>query len=312
MSEKGKDAKSTKLGSVIVFLGASFFGTYPVLAKLAYLGGVNNVTLLFVRFSGAALIIWLYLWLSRRWGRSLVGSGYKKIEPWTGLKLFLLGAVIYGAMSGLNLIGITRVSASLSCLLLCTYPVFVTIITVLTGREKMDAVKGIALLTAFVGVYLLLNVVVDTLDPLGVICAIGSSMVFTAYVVIGDQLMTGLNPIETNAYVMTGSAVTYTISGLLSKQISFNFVPASWWYILTIIIFATVLALVMFWAGILILGPAKGSIIGMVEPLATVVIARFVFTELLTPMQLLGAALILGGIFILQYPWPSRKSVAAS
>lgn len=306
MKEKEIESKRTRLGSIIVFWGATFFGTYPVFAKLAYTGGVNNLTLLFLRFSGAAIAIWTFLWLSRRLGKSIVGNGYQKIDPPAGLKLFLLGAVIYGCMSGLNLIGITRVSASLSCLLLCTYPVFVTIVTVLTGREKMDAVKGVALVTAFLGVYFLLNVVVDTLDLLGIMCALGSSLIFTAYVVIGDRLMAGFNPIETNAYVMTGSAVTYTLAGLFTQQINFHFTLVSWWYILAIIVFATVLALVLFWAGILILGPSKGSIIGMVEPLATVVIARFVFTELLTPSQIFGAALILGGIFILQYPWSEK------
>lgn len=313
MNEITNEKRRTRLGSILVFLGATFFGTYPVLAKLAYLGGVNNITLLFLRFSGASIAIWIYLRLSRRWGKSLVGTAYQKIEPLTGLKLFILGVVIYGCMSGLNLIGITRVSASLSCLLLCTYPVFVTIVTVLNGREKMDAVKGVALAIAFLGVYLLLNVVVDTLDMVGIVCAFGSSLIFTAYVVIGDRLMTGLNPIETNAYVMTGSAVTYALTGLFAKQLSFLFAPVSWWYIMAIIVFPTIFALVMYWAGILILGPSKGSIIGMVEPLATVVIARFVFTEALTPLQIFGAALILGGIFILQYPWPEKvRNVQAS
>lgn len=306
MRDKEKQESMKKLGFFMAFFGGVFFGTYPVFAKLAYMGGVNNVTLLFLRFSGTALITWCFIWLNKKWG--LVGdkNAFSKAKPLIGLKLFILGALVYGCMSGLNLMGITRISASLSCLLLCTYPVFVTIITILTGRDKMDVIKGSALVTAFLGVYFLLNVEIGTLDLVGVLCALGSSLVFTAYVVIGDRLMTGLNPIETNAYVMTGSAVTYALGGLFAKQISFNFAPVSWWYILCIIVVATTLALVMFWAGIQILGPAKGSILAMIEPLATVVIARFVFTELWTPVQIFGAALILGGIFILQYPWPEK------
>ncbi|GEM_PF-1448369 len=307
MSENVKVEKSTKLGAIIVFFAGILLGTYPVFAKLAYIGGVNNVTLLFLRFTGAAIVVWSYLWLSKKWGRNSGDTGHNKVQPFIGLKLFILGAIVYGCMSGLNLIGITRVSASLSCLLLCTYPVYVTIITIIMGRETMDRVKGIALIIALLGVYFLLNVDYETVDLMGIICALGSALCFTAYVIIGDRLMEGLNPIETNAYVMSGCAFVYALGGLFTKQISFNFAPVSWWYILGIIMLATTLALIMFWVGIQILGPSKGSIIAMVEPLATVVIARFVFTELLLPVQIMGAVLILGGIFILQYPWPEKK-----
>ncbi|MCR4442078.1 MAG: DMT family transporter [Peptococcaceae bacterium] len=292
--------RKQELGTIVSFISGVAFATLAILAKFAYAGGANVPSVLFLRFSGAALLFWLY---------NLIKGKSDCYDRVTVLKLLLLGGAGYGSMSAFFLLAVSRIPASLAGMLLYLYPSLVSAVTVLLKMEKMNAQKGLALLTTFTGMVFVLGASFQKADLIGVLCAVGAACVYTVYIVAGSRVIEPLEPVKATTYVMAGGALVYGLTGLLTGALSFDFAALAWYSIGGMIIFSTVLAVGCFWLGIKWIGPSKTSIISTVEPLATVVMARVVFEEVLTMLQLLGGVLILLGIVILQ-PAPAKEGPA--
>ena len=63
------DPAAHRIGSALCIASAIAFGAMAIFGKLAYDAGVGLLTLLFVRFSIAAPVLWIAA-LRRRWRRS--------------------------------------------------------------------------------------------------------------------------------------------------------------------------------------------------------------------------------------------------
>ena len=63
---------------------------------------------------------------------------------------------------------------------------------------------------------------------------------------------------------------------------------------------STALAVSAFYAGSARIGAAKTSLVATVEPLWTISLAVLFFGETLSPVQLVGGALVLGGVILAQ------------
>src|SRR5690348_13730375 len=86
-------AGQAQRGILFVLVSAVAFGAMPVFAKLAYSAGMDLKTLLALRFSLAAIGMWLiWAWLSLRGGQK--PPGLRAIPP-----LIIMGAVGYVGQS---------------------------------------------------------------------------------------------------------------------------------------------------------------------------------------------------------------------
>ncbi|MEL7623825.1 MAG: DMT family transporter [Clostridiales bacterium] len=284
-------ADKERLGPLMAFISAASFGAYPIFAKLAYGFGVNVPTVLFLRFSGCVILLWVFLIFTKR---------YQAFPKEAVIKLLLVGALVYSAMSALNLLAVTMISASLASLLLCTYPIFVTIVTIIRKDDRLTKDKAGALVLSFIGIALLLNVDLSQINAWGILCGIGASFAYTAYVVIGNVIQKDLEPIQSATLIMSGACITYTLNGLIAGSLFFGFPGCGWLAMAGMILCSTVFAVVLFWASIKTIGPAKASIIGTAEPLVSVILAVILFDEKMTLLQCLGSGLIIAGVLIIQ------------
>lgn len=283
-----------RLGTIVTLISASSFATLAIFAKFAYGGGAGVLSVLLWRFLGAFLIFGFYL--------------YIKKEPFfyersTALKLLSMGALGYSSMSALFLLSASRIPASLSVMLLYLYPAFVTICTVLLKQEIYSAQKGYALVITMLGLVFVLGNSFGNIDPLGIFCGLGASVVYTAYIVMGSRLIRSLDPIKSTFHIMLGSTCAFALAGLLTGNVTARLTPKVWLAIAAIILVSTVCAVLFFWMGVKLVGASKASIISTVEPPVTVLLAWLILGERLTPIQLLGGILILAGVVILQYPF---------
>jgi drug/metabolite transporter (DMT)-like permease len=280
------------VGALLCVASAAAFGGMAVFGKLAYEAGVGVFTLLVVRFVLAASLL-AALNAGRRAramprGRILVAA-------------LALGAVGYAAQSALFFAALTRIDASLIALLLYLFPALVTLGAVALGRDRLDAVRVGSIVLAFTGLVLVLFVGTPAhLDGLGVALAIGAALVYTAYILASDTVLEDAEPLSLAALVCSGAAVTFVVAGAVSGEVSFDFEPIGWVWLGGIVAVSTVTAIVLFFAGLERVGPSRASIISTVEPLVTVTLAFLVFGESLSPTQLLGGALVLASVLLLQ------------
>jgi drug/metabolite transporter (DMT)-like permease len=74
----------------------------------------------------------------------------------------------------------------------------------------------------------------------------------------------------------------------------------AWLGLVGVGVLSTFVAIQTFYAGAQLIGAAQAALISTVEPVWTIVLAAILFSVALTPIQLLGGALILSGVLIAQ------------
>lgn len=116
------------IGDLMILISATAFGLLPLFALLAYDGGTNITTLLFLRFAIATVLLLLYcIAREKAWALSA-----RQI-----LALFLLGGILYMIQSLCYYSSIKYIPASLTALLLYTYPALVAILSFVVEKEKI-------------------------------------------------------------------------------------------------------------------------------------------------------------------------------
>ena len=285
------------MGPIFCLLSAAGFGVMAVLAKLAYDADVTLETLLVLRFGLAGLLLGAVAWARG----AFRGLGRRAVV--TGLAM---GAVGYAAQAGLYFGALTRVDASQVALVFCTYPLLVMVTGVLLGRERPSVRRAAALVTAMTGIGLVLGgAAAGTVDALGAALALGSAVVYTAYILVGDRVTAGTSPVPLTALVCVGAFATFLLSVLVRGGSDLRLSAPAWGWVGALVLVSTVGAILLFFAGLARVGPTVASLLGLVEPVVTVTAAAVVFGEDLTPRQVLGGVVVLASVAVVQ--WPSRR-----
>jgi drug/metabolite transporter (DMT)-like permease len=101
---------------------------------------------------------------------------------------------------------------------------------------------------------------------------------------------------------MTATATVYWISALgTGRPVLPAQIPAEAWAgLIGVGVGATFIAIQTFYAGAQRVGAAHAALISTAEPIWTIALAAILFSVALTPIQLVGGALILIGVVIAQ------------
>ncbi|HEY0952232.1 DMT family transporter [Nocardioides sp.] len=281
------------MGSVAVVLSAVAFGVMALFAKLAYDAGVGLDALLLVRFGLAGLLL---LVIAHARGRL---RGLSRRAVVIGL---LMGALGYAAQAGLYFAALTRVDASQVALVFSVYPLLVMAMAVLTRRERATRRRALGLLVALGGVALVLGgASTGAFDLGGSAFALGSAIVYTGYILLGDRVAAA-DPLAFATLVCLGAFGTFVIWSGLHGVPDLGFAPVGWLWLALIASVSTVAAILLFFAGLARVGPSVTALLSIIEPVVTVGGAALVFGESLTVQQVLGGALVLGTVLVVQWP----------
>jgi len=282
-----------------VLFSAACFGAMAIFGKLAFAAGVTTETLVVLRFSFAALLLGALLLLRPALRR------HEPADPRPLLPAVLvalgLGAFGYAVQASLYFAALERLDAPLVALVLYTFPVMVTVGAVLLGRERFTAMRVLALATATVGTVLVLAGAGGLgFDTIGVLLAFGAAVTYTVYILVSDTVLHRLPPVVLTTLVMTGAAAATGVRALFSGGAGVSFGAAGWFWIACIVVVSTVLAVLAFFAGMKRTGASTTSILSTFEPVVSAALAAAVLGEVLTPVQLLGALLVLAAAVIVQ------------
>lgn len=280
-----------RIGIVLVVVSALGFGAMAIFAKLAYAHGAQTASLLTLRFTIAGAVLWLIVAVRRRQrpDRRTVIAG-------AGLGLFG-----YSVQAGCYFAALHHLSASMTSLLLYTYPALVFIGAVALGRERASLIKVGALLLAAGGAALvLLGGGGGELNATGIALAAGAALAYTTYILVADTVVSGADPFTLGAIVATGAALSVGSFTIATGGIDLSMDTAGWVALVSLALVSTVLAITTFFLGLERVGPSTASIVSAVEPAWTVTLAALVFGERLGGVQMLGGALILSAVVVLQ------------
>ncbi len=284
------------MGALLCILSAAGFGAMAIFGKLAYEEGVGVGDLLLVRFAMAAAAL-----LAIAWARGAL----RGLSRGAVLVSLAMGAVGYATQSGLFFSALDRMDASLLALILYTYPVLVCAAAIALGRERASARRIAALLAASAGAALVLaGAATGSFDALGAAMGFGAAVAYTAYILVGDRVVTGVPLLALAALVCTGAAVTFALAAVVRGGPELSFSAEGWGWVGAIALVSTVGAILMFFAGLARVGPSAAAILSVFEPVVTVALAAAAFGESLALVQLFGGALVLAAVVVMQWPGP--------
>jgi drug/metabolite transporter (DMT)-like permease len=283
-------------GVALCLLSAVGFGLMAVFAKEAYRSGVALPTLLALRFAIAAGAFW-----------AIVAARQRAVPPSSGTlspRLTLVGLALglgYAAQAGGYFGALTRIDASLTSLLLYTYPALVFAGAVALRRERADRRRIGALALSSAGVVLVLAAGgAGALDPLGVGLALAAACCYAAYILATDRVVARFDPFHLGALVTTGAAGVLWAYCLATGSLDLGFAASGWLWIVALSLISTVGAVAAFTLGLAEVGPATASIVSTVEPVVTVTLVMALFGERLAPVQLAGGVLVIAAVVLLQ------------
>jgi drug/metabolite transporter (DMT)-like permease len=283
----GDAPRAGRCGGVLLCLASGVaYGAMAMFGKFAYDEGATVGTLLAVRFSLAAALLWALV-LAAGGAR-----GPKRRDVGTGLAL---GAVGYALQAAFFFAALQRIDASLLSLIVYTFPAMVAVAAVALGRERLTRARLTALVLALAGLVLVVaGAGAGSLDPLGAALGLGAAVVCAAYILVSDRVVGRVPPLALAALLCTGAAVPLTGgSALLGELRPAELTAAGWGSLVCLAAVSTVGAIGLFLAGLRRAGPTNASILATAEPLVTVLLAFIVFGETLSSAQLIGGALVL-------------------
>lgn len=277
------------LGVLVVLISAISMGTLPIFSLYAYQGNASVTTVLFLRFGIAAIILFTCCQTALK---------QMKLEKDYLLSVFIMGALFYTLQSSLFLLALKYIMASLVSLFFYSYPVFVAILSILIDKEQTSRKMILAIVTSLLGLVLILGASLQGIKLIGVILALSTGLVYSIYILMSRRVLQKASPVVTSAFVTLFTSFSLFVLGMVSGTLRFDFDPSAWWPMLGIAIFPTVIGILGFYKGIEILGPTRASVLSMVEPVATIAMAAFLFQEHLSWIQAIGAILVLGGALL--------------
>ena len=269
------------VGIFLILVSAAAFGVMPIFANCAYSYGAEPITVLFLRFSLASIIMLMYHFIRKaRFPRGKIL-----------LAVILMGALGYAGLSFSYFTALLYASSGTVAILLYLYPALVTILSVLFLKQKISAMETTALILALTGTLCVIGFELGG-KPLGIILGVMAALIYSVYIVAGSKIMPRTDTITSSTVIMMSAGVVYTFV-ILVKGAHFPSGLSGWGAIGGVVVVSTVIAIVTFFEGLKRIGPVHSSMLSTFEPVVTVALAWVFFNEGLTPLKFLGGALIL-------------------
>ena len=278
-------------GILYTVISSAAFGFMPIFAKIAYKGGANALTVLFLRFFLASLIILPYIIYKKKDFR---------INKSQLIHIIFLAIIGYTATAYALFLSYNYISVGLATTLHFIYPVLVTVFAAILYKEKLYFSKIISLCLSVFGIYILIGNGNIILNFKGVILAIFSGLFYAYYIVgVSHSEVKKIDSFVLTFYLSVISAVCFFILGTISGQLSFDIKPYSFLASGGIALVSTVLALTMFLKGIKIIGPSNAAILNTLEPIVSIILDVLILEEKLSFSIVIGCIFILFSVIIL-------------
>lgn len=288
-------SSSRSFGLFCACLGALGFSFKAIFIKAAYDYGVDAETLLALRM-GYSLPFFIAMAISVE-GRQPLQMTRRDMDM-----LLLLGGVGYYAASYLDFLGLRYISAALERLILFLYPTLVLLLSALFLRKPISKRMLLPLAMCYGGIVL---AVTHDARIGGDDVALGSALVFLSsltyatYLMLSGQVVSRLGSTRVTAYA-TGAACLFSIlQFIVLRPISALWLP---WQVhalgIAMALLSTVWPVWLVAESIRILGAAQASMIATLGPVLTIALAVALLGEPLSLVQTVGAALIIGGVWL--------------
>ena len=273
------------------------WGLSFIASKQALSGGFYPFALAFVRFAIASLILLPILFHK---------EGLPKMPTKDWMRMIasaLLGITLYFLF---EYKGLERTSASTASLIVAAVPAFTLLFGVFFHKKKYPPICFVGVAASLFGVYLIVRYgAQDGSDSLiGNLLVVCAALSWVGYIEVTDGLMRKYSSLQVTAMQSVLGALAL-VPCLFTEPMNYLAVtPISWVMALYLAILCSVVAYLMYVSAIKVLNPLKTALFININPIAAVLGGVIFLGEQLTPPQLIGGAIVLLSIFLV-----NRRSV---
>ena len=283
--------ESKRTGLLLAALAAIFFGLSSITAKLASLGaGGNGISIAFYRNLSVLPVLAAIL--------KIKGYGFAVTKKQL-VSLLFIGMTCGGLTAMLLYLSYDYISVGLTLCLHFLYPALVALFYAVFFKQKLTKIQGTSLLLACLGIWVMMFGGLEA-NPLGLTLALLSSVAYSAYLIISDR---------SGVRELTGFKISFynTLFGsiflfIFGHIFGFSFAecrPAGWIWLFLTGLMVVCIGNVMTPEAVKRIGPTVTGILGILEPITSLVCSILLLGEPLTKRSLLGGILVLGSAFLI-------------
>ena len=297
--EAASGGASTLIGAVMASSAAVMWGTNGVVSHLLFQAGVTPLTLVEARSLITAVGMGGFL---------LIAARSRLRLRWRTLPLALLFGVSLAIVTYSYFLAIKLLPVAVAVMIQYTGPSLIALYSALVTRRVPSGRIWAALALTLVGVALLAGLgsmltggaAASGVTLLGVVVASGSAVAMAFYILMGERLGKRVHP-QTSVFYGFGLASLIWLA--IQPPWSFQMLalqPAHLPLVLDVGIIGTLVPFGLFLAAVRRLDATRAAIISTIEPVTAALISWWLLGEGLDPWQILGSALVLVGVTIVQ------------
>lgn len=295
-------ARPTELrGVVTALLVACAFATNSALARMAYEGGSNAVSVLTVRTAIALVALLVLLRVMRL--------------PFTlplrqRLSALALGVLL--AIYSYGLLGsIQYVPLAVGLVTFYTYPLLTALASAALGREHLSPITLVMLLVALYGLTLVLDLEHAPANPIGIAHALAASVTFTALLLLSDRLRGDGDSRPITAHMLITAVIAYVAASVVTGAFALPQTQLGWIGFIGCPVFFSFGFIALFEA-VRLAGPVPAALVLSIEPVISALLGYLLLAQTLTSWQTVGVALVVGAIVAARLPAALRDAPARS
>ncbi len=275
------------LPAIVAALSFSFT---DIALKMVYASGMDVLTLVTLR--GLLVVAFFWAWLRAAPPAIRHPPRQRRIAIGLGL---LFAMVMLGLVAAVSLLPV-----SIAILAYFIYPLLTGIGASLTGVERLGWRALLTALLAFAGLALMLGVNLSALAPLGLAFAFGAAICRVVSLLATRAYLAGTDARLTTWYSMVPSTILFlamwvTMGSWNPPQTQFG------WLAFVAVSACSTLSTLMIYISTNRVGPFRTALVMNLEPLVTTLLSMLLLGEELTPLQAVGAGVMIASLCAFQF-----------
>ena len=269
------------------------YGLNPLFGIPLMNDGASIDSILFFRYGFSVVLLAAFLILSRQ--------SFKVTPKQLGILLIL--GLLYTSSSICLFESYKYIASGLATTLIFLYPVFVALIMVVL-RVYPTWQVWLAILATFVGVLILAQSDnTQTIDPIGVLLALGSGLSYAIFIVIvnSSRIIRPISSTMLTFYSLSVGMVIFYINTLLSPNDLTTGINGSsaWLCLVGLAILPTIISTATLALSTRKIGATKASVLGVFEPITAIMVGTIAFNEPITTNIIVGISIAIAAIIFM-------------
>lgn len=281
-------------GYIFVCVAALLWAASGNVSKFLLQSEVTPFQLVQLRTTIAAVLLLLFLFVRRRDLLKIARSD---------LLYFITLGIILAVMLFAYLYAISRIHVAAAVLLQYQAPVLIALYSFFFQQNKMSVFTIASIVGAITGCYFMVgayHLTILNMNKEGILAGLASAVALAFYSIRSEYGMRTYSAWTVLCYALLGAAIVWNVIIPPFAAFTAHYSTSAWGWIVFVSILGTIAPFGLYNEGVRRIHSTHASITATLEPVMAGLIAYALLGEVLNPLQLVGAGLVIASVLLLQ------------